>query len=145
METALSLFHRYRSVFEEAGIVPNGFALPRQHLLVHYVQNIRLFGSPPGLDSAITESKHIKAVKEPWRESSRNDAVRQMIVKNSRLSQMAAIQVEFGRRGMLDMIQVPDDDVDDKEDAADGTFADSKVAVSARHGMQTVFTRMCLF
>jgi hypothetical protein len=134
METALSLFHRHRTVFEEAGIVPNGFALPRQHSLVHYVQNIRLFESPPGLDSAITESKHIKAEKEPWRESSRNNAVHQMIIKNSWLSQMAAIQVELGRRGMLDTIEVADDEEEADEDAVDGSPADSKVTLSVKHG-----------
>jgi hypothetical protein len=65
MDAALDSFHRYRCVFEDAGIRPDGFGQPRQHSLVHYTANIRLFGALPGLDSAITESKHIKAVKEP--------------------------------------------------------------------------------
>jgi hypothetical protein len=49
-----------------AGVRPDGFALPRQHALVHYLMLIRLFGLPNGLCSSITESKHIKAVKQPW-------------------------------------------------------------------------------
>jgi hypothetical protein len=68
--------------------------------------NIRLFGALPRLDSSITESIHIKAVKELWRESNRNNAVKWMITKNCCLSQMAALQVEFARRGMLAYVEV---------------------------------------
>ncbi|KAF9521566.1 hypothetical protein CPB83DRAFT_778511, partial [Crepidotus variabilis] len=37
----------------------------RQHALSHYVLLIILFGASNGYCSSITESKHIKAVKEP--------------------------------------------------------------------------------
>ncbi|KAH9975649.1 hypothetical protein BJV74DRAFT_862382 [Russula compacta] len=45
------------------------------HSLEHYRRNIQLFGAPNGLCSSITESKHIKAVKEPWRRSSHFEAL----------------------------------------------------------------------
>ena len=63
MDEALAHFHELRLVFVETGVRPNGIAPPRQHLLLHYVKSIRLFGSPNGLCSSITESKHIEAAK----------------------------------------------------------------------------------
>jgi hypothetical protein len=77
------------------------FSLPRQHSMVHYVHCIRLFGAPNGLCSSITESKHIKAVKEPWRRSSRYNALGQMLLTNQRLDKLAASRVDFRTRRML--------------------------------------------
>jgi hypothetical protein len=67
LDDALERFHKYRKIFQECGVRPKGFNLPRQHSLIHYHKLIRAFGAPNGLCSSITESKHIKAVKEPWR------------------------------------------------------------------------------
>ncbi|OBZ67134.1 hypothetical protein A0H81_12921 [Grifola frondosa] len=53
------------------------------------------------LCSSITESKHIKAVKDPWRRSSRHKAIGQMLVSNQRLDKLAASRVDFKKRGML--------------------------------------------
>jgi hypothetical protein len=63
LDNALERFHNYRTIFQECGIRPTGFNLPRQHSLIHYHSLIRSFGAPNGLCSSITESKHIKAVK----------------------------------------------------------------------------------
>ncbi|KAI5886109.1 uncharacterized protein SCHCODRAFT_02673152 [Schizophyllum commune H4-8] len=99
---ALRRFHHHRQVFIETGVRPDGISLPRQHALKHYIDSIVLFGSPNGLCSSITESKHIKAVKEPWRRSSRNmAALRQMLLTNVRLDKMQAAQLSFEKRGML--------------------------------------------
>ncbi|KAG1753664.1 uncharacterized protein EDB91DRAFT_1234097 [Suillus paluster] len=46
-------------------------------------------------------TKHIKAVKEPWRRSSRYKALGQMLVTNQRLDKLAAARVDFKSRGML--------------------------------------------
>jgi hypothetical protein len=62
---------------------------------------VRLFGAPNGLCSSITESKHIRAVKEPWRRSNRNQALGQMLVTNQRLDQLMAARSDFTDRGML--------------------------------------------
>ena len=102
MQTALARFHTLRPIFEEIGVRPEGFSLPRQHALVHYVRAIQLFGSLNGLCSSITESKHIAAVKIPWRSSNRYDALAQMLETNTRLSKLAAARVEYGRSGMLE-------------------------------------------
>jgi hypothetical protein len=101
LDDALQRFHRYREIFRTSGIRANGFNLPRQHSLIHYVKLIRAFGAPNGLCSSITESKHIKAVKEPWRRSSRFDALSQMLLTNQRLDKLAAARVDFAERGML--------------------------------------------
>ena len=65
INVAVERFHQERKIFIEVGI-RDGFSLPRQHSIVHYYDLITLFGAPNGVCSSITESKHIKAVKEPW-------------------------------------------------------------------------------
>jgi hypothetical protein len=102
LKDALERFHTYRKIFQECGVRPNGFNLPRQHSLIHYFQLIRAFGAPNGLCSSITESKHIKAIKEPWRRSNRFDALSQMLLTNQRLDKLAAAHVDFSHRGMLE-------------------------------------------
>ncbi|KAG2751920.1 hypothetical protein P692DRAFT_201838648 [Suillus brevipes Sb2] len=100
IEDALSRFHHYREIFRTTDVVLH-FSLPRQHSLMHYARNIRLFAAPNGLCSSITENKHIKAVKEPWRRSSRFNALGQILLTNQRLDKLSALQVNFTRRGML--------------------------------------------
>lgn len=102
MSMTLARFHELRGIFEEVGVRPDGFSLPRQHALVHYVRSIRLFGSPNGLCSSITESKHITAVKRPWRRSNRKKPLGQMIRTLARLQQIAAARVKYARCRMLD-------------------------------------------
>jgi hypothetical protein len=101
LDDALRRFHDHRDIFRTSGIRINGFNLPRQHSLSHYVRLIRAFGAPNGLCSSITESKHIKAVKEPWRRSNRFEALGQMLLINQRLDKLAAARANFASRGML--------------------------------------------
>ena len=102
LEDALKRYHVHRKIFQECGVRADGFNLPRQHSLTHYYQLIREFGAPNGLCSSITESKHIKAVKEPWRRSNRFNALGQMLLTNQRLDKLAAARVDFAHRKMLD-------------------------------------------
>jgi hypothetical protein len=99
IDAAVADFHRYRVAFDL--VRPDGYSLPRQHSLKHYTILIQEFGAPNGLCSSITESKHIKAVKEPWRRSSRFEALAQMLMTNQRLDKLAAARVDFRARGML--------------------------------------------
>ena len=101
LEDALQRFHHHREIFRTSGVRVEGFNLPRQHSLIHYVKLIRAYGAPNGLCSSITESKHIKAVKEPWRRSNRFDALSQMLLTNQRLNKLAAARADFANRGML--------------------------------------------
>jgi hypothetical protein len=82
LHNALQCFHQYQTVFETTGVHID-FNLPRQHFMTHYYQLIWLFGAPNGLCSSITESKHIKAVKEPiWQRSNWYEALGQMLLTN---------------------------------------------------------------
>ena len=102
LDDALKQFHNCRTIFQECSVRPTGFNLPRQHSLIHYHTLIKEFGAPNGLCSSITESKHIKAVKEPWRRSSRFNALGQMLLINQQLDNLAASRVDFASRGMLE-------------------------------------------
>ena len=102
LKAALEHFHRHRDIFEECGIRIKGFNLPCQHSMIHYFQLIRTFGAPNGLCSLITKSKHIKAMKEPWRRSNRWNALGQMLITNSRLHKLAATHADFASCGMLE-------------------------------------------
>lgn len=92
-------FHHLRNSFIALG-VRSSISLPRQHALSHYRNSIRLFGSPNGICSSITESKHIKAVKEPWRRSSGFNALKQMLQTLERLSKLAALCQIFSENNM---------------------------------------------
>jgi hypothetical protein len=139
INTAVAAFHVERSIFDD--IRPDGYSLPRQHSLVHYTFLIQEFGAPNGLCSSITESKHIKAVKEPWRRSSHYEALGQMLVTNQRLDKLAAARVNFQARGMLDqrfgahdipldpLANNPQDEEDDDGGAVDGDI-DSEVILA---------------
>jgi hypothetical protein len=122
INAALAWYHRERVIFEESGVCANGFCLPWQDSLTHYHYLITQFGAPNGLCSLITESKHIKAVKEPWRRSSKHNAIEQMLTINDRLDKLAAARIDFTEGGMLsaaaarrlppdsDPVRKPDDD-----------------------------------
>ena len=101
LEGAYAQFQHLRMVFQNMGVHEDGFSLPCQHSMVHYSELIRLFGAPNGLCSSITESKHIKAVKEPWRHSNRHNPLSQMLWVNQQLDKLAAARIHFTNQGML--------------------------------------------
>ncbi|KDQ06050.1 hypothetical protein BOTBODRAFT_121950 [Botryobasidium botryosum FD-172 SS1] len=91
----------HREFFRQAGVCPDGFGQPRQHSLGHYRHLIQLFGSPNGLCSSITESRHITAVKEPYRRSNRWNAISQITLTNQRLDKLSAAHAHFTAHGMM--------------------------------------------
>ncbi|KAJ7502312.1 hypothetical protein B0H11DRAFT_2365679, partial [Mycena galericulata] len=105
IDSAVDLFHATREIFRV--VRPDGFSLPRQHSMVHYRALIQAFGAPNGLCSSITESKHIKAVKKPYRRSNRNKPLSQILLTNQRLDKLAAARVDFTARGMMDGALLP--------------------------------------
>lgn len=111
IDAAVADFHRHRTAFDL--VRPDGYSLPRHHSVVHYTFLIQEFGAPNGLCSSITESKHIKAVKEPWRRSSHYEALGQMLVTNQRLDKLADARVDFQARGILGVLGGVGDDVDE--------------------------------
>ena len=97
----LSHFHHYCTIFQNCGVWTEGFNLPLQHFLIHYMALIRAFGAPNGLCSSITESKHIKAVKQPWWQSNCYTALGQMLLTNEQLDKIATCHADFTSCGML--------------------------------------------
>jgi hypothetical protein len=144
IDAEIERFHQEREIFIKVG-VRDDFSLPRQHSLMHYSSLIRLFGAPNGICSSITESKHIQAVKKPWRRSSRNHPLGQMLLTNQRLDKLAAARVDFESRGMLNQRSILRDvspsppplalDENDNEDAdAPGMTALGDVRLAVRPG-----------
>ena len=142
IDNSIACFHQEREIFKETG-VRDDFSLPCQHSLSHYRFLIQQFGAPNGLCSSITESKHIKAVKNPYRCSSRNEPLGQMLLTNQCLDKLAATRVDFAARGLLQgpllssgIANDPHTDValnvaHDDEDGADGritSMGDVKMA-----------------
>lgn len=99
----LDEFHQLRDIFIETGVrsEDRGISLPRQHSLCHYIELTRLFGAPNGHCSSMTESKHIVVVKEPWRRSSRFEALGQMLLTNQRLDKLSRSRQFFEENGLL--------------------------------------------
>ncbi|KAL7278946.1 hypothetical protein ACG7TL_006778 [Trametes sanguinea] len=91
-----------RDVQSEASIAQIREALASFRVERESFHHIWEYGSPNGLCSSITESKHIKAVKEPWRRSNRYEALGQMLTTNQRLDKLAAARVDYADRGMLE-------------------------------------------
>ncbi|KAH9974793.1 hypothetical protein BGW80DRAFT_1490177 [Lactifluus volemus] len=106
-DTSFSKFLQLREIFRATGVRPSGFFLPRQHMLTHYHVLIQDFGAPSGLCSSITESRHITAVKKPWRRSSRFEALGQILSINQRLDKLTAMHSDFVSRGMLPAGHIP--------------------------------------
>ncbi|KIL55034.1 hypothetical protein M378DRAFT_188697 [Amanita muscaria Koide BX008] len=101
LDELLVKYQEEREVFREEDVRPTGFNLPRQHSLTHYRELIIDFGAPNGLCSSITESKHIDAVKDPYRRSNRNDPLSQILLINQRMDKLSAARIDFTARGML--------------------------------------------
>ena len=67
----------------------------------HYPYLIHQFGAPNGLCSSITESKHIKVVKQPYQCTNCFQALGQILLINQRLDKLTAAQADFKAHGML--------------------------------------------
>jgi hypothetical protein len=105
--SAIARFHEHQETFRVHGVRPKGFSLPRQHSLTHYPHQIHEFGAPAGLCSSITESRHIMAVKKPWRQLNRHNALGQMLLTNQRLDKLAAARNDFVHWGLLPSNHAP--------------------------------------
>ena len=102
LDTTLQRFHHYCNIFWDMDVQPDGFSLPHQHTLVRYHKYIENFGTPNGLCSSITESKHIAAVKKPWHRLSWYNALQRMLATNTQNDQLMAAQADFESHGMLE-------------------------------------------
>jgi hypothetical protein len=121
IDNAVSLFHAECVVFEEVGVWANGISMPHRHSILHYRHLTQNSGASNGLCLSITESKHIKVVKEPWRWSNHFNALGQMLLTNQQLDKLTSTHVNFVAWGMLfrplaapSVLEPPTED--DKED-----------------------------
>ena len=106
-----------------------------------------MFSAPNGLCSLITESKHIKAVKEPYRRSSHFEALGQMLLTNQRSDKLTAFHVYLTACSMLDgpclapgvipILPAPPHDPDDN--AVDGPRALASVSLARNRGKLIFF------
>jgi hypothetical protein len=143
---AVDKFHAYRVIFEDVGIRSN-FSLPHQHAMKHFRLLIQMFSAPNGLCSSITESKHIKAVKEPYRQSSHFEALGQMLLTNQQIDKLAAFRINLMTHNMLDgpclapgivpiipMLPLPGHDPADDALVFDGPRAITSVSLARTQG-----------
>jgi hypothetical protein len=101
LQDALERFETHRSIFQACGIRPSGISIPHIHALQHYKELIQLFGAPNGLCSSLTESKHITAIKKPYRHSNHNDALNQILIINQRLDNLSSYRNAYVTKGIL--------------------------------------------
>ncbi|KAF8328032.1 hypothetical protein F5887DRAFT_1083299 [Amanita rubescens] len=142
LDDALKRFCKYRTIFIDKGVCSDPICLPRQHSIQHYHRLIEQFGAPNGLSTSITESKHIDAVKKPWRRTNHFEELIQMLLINQRLDKLAAFRSRLFGQGLLDVPLLPDGaqaiSMDSESDSHhnmgdfqesddDGVIADSKV------------------
>jgi hypothetical protein len=101
LDKLLTLYHQEREIFKQEGVHSKGFNLPRHHSLTHYREQVVEFGAPNSLCSSITESKHKDAVKDPYRRSSRNEPLCELLLINQHMEKLAAARVNYTARGLL--------------------------------------------
>ncbi|KAF8124479.1 hypothetical protein EV363DRAFT_1178092 [Boletus edulis] len=136
-----------RKIFQDCGVHPNEIFIPRIHALQHYHEMIQLFGAPNGLCSSITESKHIQAVKAPWRRTNRHEALHQMLIINQRLDNLAYFKAKMLSKGKCYLsfpstpsgIQPQAIDIEwDEPEACDDTYLADTEDDNGLHGISVV-------
>lgn len=81
LQTALDSFHEHKNVFIEfAARQPAHFNIPKYHMLEHYQNLIRLFGTTDGFNTEWSERLHIDYAKDAYRASNKKDYTIQMTV-----------------------------------------------------------------
>jgi hypothetical protein len=119
-----------------------------------------MFGAPNGLCSSITESKHIKAVKRPYRRTNHNKPIGQLLLVNQHIDKLNNARVDFTARGMMDSSLFPlpppplpasppppDNPDDDRIDsgAIEGPTCIGEVKLAKTYGEYITFIEFLLF
>jgi hypothetical protein len=140
VDAAVLEYHARREVFRDLK-VRDHFSLPRQHSMKHYGINIEDFGAPGGVCSSITESHHITTVKKPWRQSSRHQALPQILLTNQHLDMLTASTADFIERSMIAPVftAIPDKVPKDEEaEEIDEPRVENNVILARRRVMSVV-------
>ncbi|KAI0002867.1 hypothetical protein BJV74DRAFT_876312 [Russula compacta] len=107
-------FHHYREVLKNMGVVES-LSLPCQHSLLHYFELIKQLRAPNGLCSSITESKHIKAVKMPYRQSSHHQVLGQILACSMLISWPGEASARSKILKVVEEMASQQDDLEDSE------------------------------
>ncbi|KAF8806288.1 hypothetical protein BYT27DRAFT_7191619 [Phlegmacium glaucopus] len=135
----LAKFYTHHEIFQCLGVRPDGFSLPHQHALSHYHHLIQEFGTPGGICSSITESRHIIAVKKPWQHSNHYEALSQMLLINQCLDKLGAAyfqpqKISTAHRSRNRDNNREDSDFEIDEDTRSGTeMVEGNVVLTCTH------------
>ncbi|KZV99339.1 hypothetical protein EXIGLDRAFT_592623, partial [Exidia glandulosa HHB12029] len=77
LQETLTQFHELKSVFQEHG-VRDDFKFPKLHMMQHYVESIRLFGTTDNYNTEATERLHIDLAKHAFRATNKRNFAAQM-------------------------------------------------------------------
>lgn len=81
LQAALDDFHIHKQGFIDRGArQPPHFNIPKIHMMQHYVDSIRIFGTADGFNTESPERLHIDYAKEAYRATNKKDYVAQMVV-----------------------------------------------------------------
>ncbi|CAE6381518.1 unnamed protein product [Rhizoctonia solani] len=82
LEHELDTFHQFKEVLVARDYYQSGARfdrIPKLHVLSHYVDSIREFGTPDGYSTEVPEHLHIEYAKIPWRASNKVRPLPQML------------------------------------------------------------------
>lgn len=77
LQAALNEFHANKQIFIQLKL-RDDFNFPKFHMLQHYVDMIRRFGSTEGYNTENSERAHINLIKDLYRETNKKDYYKQM-------------------------------------------------------------------
>ena len=106
IEILTSELQKYRDVYRKEG-VRSGFFIPKEHIIEHFLYFLTLFGAPNAVCTSITESMHIRAVKDAYRRSNKNEEMAQMLLTNQRMDKLNAARIDFEHHGMTSSSSSP--------------------------------------
>ncbi|KZV59232.1 hypothetical protein PENSPDRAFT_595854, partial [Peniophora sp. CONT] len=89
LDDALTRFHNSKDIFIKLG-ARDQFNLPKLHVLAHYVDSIKLFGTPDNFNTSYSERLHIDYTKMAYRSTNRKDEYPQMTLWLIRREQIRA-------------------------------------------------------
>ncbi|KAG8724800.1 hypothetical protein FRC09_013986 [Ceratobasidium sp. 395] len=104
MESDLAEFHDLKDIFISEGALQTEqgwHGIPKIHMLSHYVQLIREYGTIDGYSTDISERLHIDYVKVPYRASNKVDPIEQMITLLQRQEAWAMQRKRLEDRGLI--------------------------------------------
>ncbi|KAG8680503.1 hypothetical protein FRC09_018192 [Ceratobasidium sp. 395] len=122
MELDLANFHDLKDVFIREGALRSEqgwHGIPKIHMLSHYVQLIREYGTIDGFSTDISERLHIDYVKVPYRASNKVDPIEQMITWLNRREAWAMQRKRLEDLGLIAKQKRRPRAAQDDEDEAD--------------------------